>query len=251
MAIALVVSASKAAVSGNGVTTDAVNTSGASLLVVVLSLFTDIDGTYAVNDSYSNTWSPLTPYGGSNAGDYDVKIFYVENPTVGSGHTFSTATASGLQYPVLCAAAFSGTVTSGVFDKENGHGNSSSTTSEANSSLTPTNANSLVVTGVVLRGFSDSQTFSLNGGFTKQESQSASAGNSVSGALGYLVQSSAAASAPTWSWTNSDASAVTQAVFISAGGGGGSDQPMMRRWGGRSGPVPGIGQSSGGGKAWG
>jgi hypothetical protein len=32
-----------------------------------------------------------------------------------------------------------------------------------------------------------------------------------------------------------------------AGGG----QPMMRRWGGRSGPVPGIGQSSGGGKAWG
>jgi len=27
-------------------------------------------------------------------------------------------------------------------------------------------------------------------------------------------------------------------------------QPMMRRWGGR-GPVPGIGQSSGGGKAWG
>lgn len=34
-------------------------------------------------------------------------------------------------------------------------------------------------------------------------------------------------------------------------GGGGSNQPMMRRWGGRSGPVPGIGQSSGGGKAWG
>jgi hypothetical protein len=29
------------------------------------------------------------------------------------------------------------------------------------------------------------------------------------------------------------------------------NQPMMRRWGGRSGPVPGIGQSSGGGKAWG
>jgi hypothetical protein len=36
-----------------------------------------------------------------------------------------------------------------------------------------------------------------------------------------------------------------------AGGGGGSNQPMMRRWGGRSAPVPGIGQSSGGGKAWG
>ncbi len=39
-------------------------------------------------------------------------------------------------------------------------------------------------------------------------------------------------------------------IELQSGGGGGSDQPMMRRWGAFQ-PVPGVGQSSGGGKGWG
>src|SRR6188474_1223549 len=148
MAIALVTNQIVASSGGADVTTSAVDTTGATLLVIGLSLYTQLDNTFGVTDSKSNTWQVLTKYEANESGTFAVNLFYCLSPIVGSGHTFSNVTSSGAQYPVLAVAAFSGVAT---YNKESGQATATQGTSYANVSLTPDNNNSLVVTAVCLR----------------------------------------------------------------------------------------------------
>src|ERR1017187_9671590 len=67
--------------SGGSATMD---TSGANFLVAVVSNWGNIP---VVSDSKNGaTWTPLTPYGYS--GGDAVTIYYLANPSVGTGHTF-------------------------------------------------------------------------------------------------------------------------------------------------------------------
>jgi hypothetical protein len=102
----------------------------------------------------------------------------------------------------------------------------------------PGNKIRLEIIGDTLRAFSD-----YGSGFVQIGSDQASGGELTSGYCGITISQfpSTGDSGIVDDWEGEE----------DAGGGGGSNQPMMRRWGGRSAPVPGIGQSSGGGKAWG
>jgi len=214
MAIALVPGANAAAQSSNGTaiaTTSAIDTTGATLLVV--SLTTDIQAGIAdFSDSKSNTWTALTDRTGTNTLN---RIAYCANPTVGSGHTFSYGNGFDTHYWGIAAAGFSGVTTSTPFDQESGT-TATGTTSITAPSFTPTNDNELVVSG--LSTWVAATSISGGGGFTVTDVLPAVAGKEAVG-LEYLIQTTKASAAASWSWTSSDNSAVSQAAFIAAAAG--------------------------------
>lgn len=238
MSIALVAHTSAGDPTGSsGVTTGAIDTTGADFLIVAASVSSSSS---TVSDNKSNTWHGLTAQAGLFGGY--VRLLYAYNATVGSGHTFA-CTDNGAS---ICVAVFSGADTSSPFVGENGAGfgapvNTGSVTISTNGCL-------VVTMGAVYDGSGAHATVDAN--FSLLDFVNGSGGVHWDGTLAYEIQATATNRSATWTPSN-DRVAAAIAAFLPSGGGGGGDQPMMRRWGGRSGPIPGIGQSSGGGKAWG
>lgn len=181
----------------NSITTGAYDTSGGTGLIVgVVDLG---GGSGIISDSKTNVWAPRTV---QSVDVIDLRIFdVVSSPTVGSGHTF-TATGTGT-FPSLAAMAVSG---SGAFDQENG-ATATNVSALSTGSVTPTEDNEIVIAVVATRNAAG--TFSINGGFTIAQ-QIDNDGNHFSLAIAYLIQTSAAAANPQWSWTGGaqDAAAV-------------------------------------------
>lgn len=214
MAIALVAHQKAASVGGANCTTPAIDTTGANLLVVAIADFES--GSTVLSDSKGNTWTPLTRRAAVGSGA--VQLYYCASPTVGSGHTFTaTATAS---FPAIFAAAFSGAHTS-PFDAE-----SAGTVFEVaagprttidNANLTPSQNNALVVTGLGGGGVS----ILIDESFIITDSADLSGGNNFAGGLAYIIQTTAGATSPTWSWTNNSSGvAAASASFKVAAAGG-------------------------------
>lgn len=157
MTIALVTTAKAGGL--NGATTAAVNTTGATLLVIVAAYNT---GTPTISDSKGNTWTALSAQQ-VGTGSLWGRIYYAVNPTVGAGHTF-TITASGMA-PCIVASAWSGVATSAPLDVAVSAGPGSFAQSDPGATLTPTQANELVVCGVAhgadITGFTPGSGFSL------------------------------------------------------------------------------------------
>lgn len=205
MAIALVSNISR---HGTG-TTGSIDTSGASLLTAAVG-WTTTSGAFVLTDSKSNVWMP---FGGTTATFTSSHLtFYVcFQPTVGSGHTFTIGGASS-----VCVAAFSGTATAFSFD--NGRANDANSTSVQAGSITPSVNNCLVIAAIAYR---DTTALSINGGFTITNQEAFISGSAVGSGLAYLVQTTATAANPTWSWTNTalSSSLITafQSPFSSSG----------------------------------
>src|SRR4051812_32948737 len=67
----------------------AVNTSGSSLLIMIGASYDGLgQGAMTPTDSKGNTWQSGTAYISADL-NRRVQCFYVKNPTVGSGHTFT------------------------------------------------------------------------------------------------------------------------------------------------------------------
>lgn len=184
-------------------TSSAIDTTGATLLVAV-----DADYNFGtlgpISDSKGNTWIPRTTYG---AGGPKVKIFYCENPTVGSGHTFTCSGDSN----GIAIIAVNGTTTSSVYDKESG----ADATSPG--SITPNEDNEILIAGMCAASGSG---YSVDSGFTLQESRAYNAGDNTMGfGLAYLIQTTATAKNPVWT---GGATVTNIASFkaVSSGGGG-------------------------------
>ncbi len=201
MAIALV---ANAALTG-GQDTSAVNTTGANLIVILIAGGSDI----TPSDNKGNTYTGLTIH--SQGGD-DSRLWYCYNPTVGTGHTFHQQWS----YECIFAAAFSG-VAASPFDQENGS-NTAGATSLQPGSITPSEDNCLIVTGL-MAGNSNSN-HAVNDGFTITNSINGVNGVNYGGAMAYLIQTTATAANPTHSWTSSVVAALSIASFKGPGGGG-------------------------------
>lgn len=208
MAIALVANDSAQSTNSNGFTSGSIDTTGANFLIVHLST----NGTGgSISDSKSNTWVPLTESGGGAFAARQSRLFYVENATVGSGHTF-TVTGTAI-FPSIEYAAFSGVATSTSFDVENKNANNFTTTISTGS-VTPSVNDELVVTGI---SFDDNTGVAIDSGFTISDTEQLGGGVAIGGALAYLIQTTATAKNPTWSWTNSTfENATTIACFKAA-----------------------------------
>ncbi len=194
-------------------TSPGIDTTGANLLVASIFFYTGNAATATVSDNKSNTWNPLTQQ--DISGNRACQLWYADNtPTVGSGHTF-TVTGNG-SFPMIIVYAFSGALAS-AFDQESGAiEDSGSATTLQPGSLTPAAANSLLVTAFGMRDDGDGQ--SISAGFTPNGNLTLANVGSLS--MAYDIQTSAAASNPTWTSPNASRMIAVMASFLAAGGGG-------------------------------
>ena len=224
----------------NNVTTPAIDTSGADFIVLAAAYLQGV--TMTISDSKSNTWTPRTQV--ALTGDSAIRLYYVQGGTVGTGHTF-TASGTG-SFPSLAALALSGSVAS-PFDLENGAQNASASSIQPGS-ITPSENNEILITAISLNN--NFVTASINGGFTISDQANATA-NAYGLAMAYLIQTTAAAANPTWSWTNTIGVATTQASFKDTAGAA-TGQPTTKRHGGTQFMGVGLGRTGfAGGGYWG
>ena len=207
MAIALVNHVSAKSSAGGSITSSAINNTGATLLVAAMSYYVGSGGSSAISDSSGNTWTPLT-LRSDNTANLRLQCYYCANPTVSSSQTF-TATSTGSSFPAIAVASFSGVTTSTPFDQENGGGVAASTTHQPGS-ITPTQSNELIITGIECNG---STANSIDSSYTITDSVAPVGGGNVGVALAYLVQGAASASNPTWTMSASDTAALEIASF--------------------------------------
>lgn len=186
MAFSLIANAGAASSDDNTVTTGAIDTSGADLLVASVSSLEA--GPATLTDSKSNTWTALTLR--SIAGG-QVRMYWCVPSSVGSGHTFTASQAGS--FPAVFVEAWSGAHAS-PYDQESGDAQTGTTI--APGSITPSVDNALVATGAFVGSYA-AGSLSVDGGFTISNQANSSA-NAYGGGLAYLVQTSAAAANPTW-----------------------------------------------------
>lgn len=206
--ITLISNTAKGAVGGAAVTTDAIDTTGATLLVIAVGWYNG-SGAPIISDSKGNTWTALTAQLNANTGD--TRLYYSANPTVGTGHTFSNGRAN---YSSVAVSAWSGAHAT-PFDVENG-AIAAAATSKATGSVTPSEDNELVIAGISLRGSwgaGSDDIVSIDNGFTISNQIPGVGNNRLSVGMAYLVQTAAAAVNPSWSWSHSDSVSVTIATF--------------------------------------
>jgi hypothetical protein len=185
-------------------TSSSINTTGCSLLIFAVGA-AGSSACYTVSDSKGNTWSALTPQDESFL--YSA-VYYCINPVVGSGHTFSIDVTTAC-YPSCAIAGFSGTA--GLQSQTGAIITSMSTLSCG--SVTPGVGGSLIIT--CLAYYSESGgTYSIDSGLTITNQSPFTSGLYYGSALAFLVQGTAGAIDPTWTFANSAADAATViAVF--------------------------------------
>jgi hypothetical protein len=188
--------------SASGGTTPGVDTTGANIIVIGVHSYAAGN----ISDSNGNTWTALTDR--ISTSDVRYRLYYCINPTVGAGHTFSTTATFG----GIVMQAFSSSAGTPVYDQESGNV-ANSVTSIQPGSITPSVDDCLIITGGNFWECS-SNPASCNSGVTVTEGAPFSGGVNFGYAGGYLIQGTAAAINPTWSWSTTATSGhVSMAVF--------------------------------------
>lgn len=185
--IALVASLLEGSGTGNTFTSGAIDSTGATLLVVAASWSTAAGGG-TLTDSKGNTWVGLT----AKVASFSIQIYYVKNPTVGSGHTF-TWTAAGADLPTLGIMAFDETDITANADGENGSAPGVITTIQPGS-VTPSVDNCVLVTALTGAGAGPT----IDSSFTVIDAEGFVGGQHSPLAIAYKVQTTAGAENPTW-----------------------------------------------------
>lgn len=145
MSIALVANTIAGSTDGTSITTSAIDTTGASLIVLWAAYAHG--ATAVVSDSNSNSWTGLTEWVGD---DPNFRLYHCSNPSVGAGHTF-TLNAGAASLPSVGVIAFSGLANASM-DQENGFTSGSGHGVNAESdigSITPSDNGALIVVGHV------------------------------------------------------------------------------------------------------
>jgi hypothetical protein len=202
MAIAFIAGGTKGG-GANGATTDAANTGGANLIVLCGMEY--LSGSTTISDSAGNTWTALTQQAGDNR---STRLYYCLNPTTSGTHTFTLSRTGS--YPCLGYIAVSG---ASAYGSENGAQSLAVTTLQPGS-VTPGADGALIVTGVT----TSSTAHTIDGGYTRYNIDF-SPGNYMGGGIAYLIQGTAGASNPSWSWTGTSGASAVIATFSAAAGG--------------------------------
>lgn len=206
------VATASASPGGTGGTTAAIDTTGADLLVFSVGWY-EGGGTLTISDSKGNTWLPCTKHG---IGQYAThQFFYAKNALVGAGHTF-TGTGSGSVFPTMVVHAFAGSDLAAPFGGESGT-TAWGPSSVLSGSVTPTQNGSVVVAAYACLTNPGNSAETVTPAMTMTAVGTAPTGRSLTGVL---IQTTAAAINPQWSWTGSAGVAVSTAVFKPASAAG-------------------------------
>lgn len=186
---------------GNNVTSPSINTSGADLLVVAVNYYDGNGGTYTLSDSASNTWGSPAVSHSYTAGAHGIQeVYFIHSPTTSATHTFTVTASGGLIFPSIAVQAWSGSVSS-PGDQTNGAGDGTVTlTSFQPGSITPVQNNELIAV-FLLNSAPQSATPTINSGFNVADyTDNDGLGHNFGMASAYLLQGTAAAVNPTWTW---------------------------------------------------
>ena len=204
MAITLLASGSGTPGVGGGLFAT-INTTGADLLVLTVSHYSG--GTLTAVGDGTHTWNFLSAY---TVGNVRTFICYAKAPlTTSPSHGFF-ANGSGT-YPACAIYAFSGAHLTAPFDTQTG-ASSASGTSLATGSITPAANGALVITALSVDAGSPPTVAPTMAQINKPYV----GGTNMGGHFGYLVQGTAAAINPTWSWASSQGAAAAVASFLPA-----------------------------------
>jgi len=182
-----------------GVTSSAINTIGADLIVFTYSG----SGAVALTDSQGNTW--LTAV--STTPNQSASISYTRNPNTSATHTF-TATNNNCACAIL---AYSGSLTSVDPKDQTNSADLITPTTEQPGSITPTQNNELIVYLNSLDA-PTANTAGVDSGFTVQFFIEVIVNNAYGSVTSTLVQGTAAAVNPTM--TRGQAGAHTDSALI-------------------------------------
>lgn len=190
----------------SGVSTDAhfsnvasvgapINTTGATLLVAVVASQNSIPSNAVSFDSYGNTWTALTNYGGAGG---HARIFYCANPIVGSSHYWEVTPGSN-SFPSASFMAFAGVKYPSPFDTEVGSSASGTSTKQAGS-ITPAESDELVVFGALHFYPNTSTPPTIDSSFSTP--QYAVATSNYSAVMSYKIKTTNASENPTFTTNN-------------------------------------------------
>jgi len=184
----------------SGGTSGSLNTSGSNFIVIHASWYPIGVDNPTLSDSQGNTWTPLTSHTTPGSpGILRSRLWYCYSPITNAAHTFTLSGAGGF-YASIQIAAFSG-VSASPFDLENGNNSDSGSTTLSTGSITPSQANSLVITGFSFA--LDGGTISIDSGYTIVATIPFNNGNYDGGSLAYKILTSSSAQNPTWTATSS------------------------------------------------
>jgi hypothetical protein len=194
---------------GASVTTSNISTLGADLIILGVSFYGFASSPGTLSSSPSNTISLLPAYFDSVTSG--VQLAYITTPATSATANFSVSSAG--TYMSLMVLAVSG-VASPPADVETGNAPGTSGTTIQPGSITPPHNGALIVTVLNVNGTeTGGDAPSIDNSFTITDTVDYNAGNHFLGSLAYLVQGSAAAMNPTWTYGVSHERAAAIVAF--------------------------------------
>jgi hypothetical protein len=179
------------------VSTGAINTTGANLIVVSIAFnqyAIPFGGTFT--DSLGNTWTLIQQTSGTTALS---EMYCCYNPTVGANHTFSFESYYANNNVTIGVLAFSGA--------KSGLDQSNSSAGASPGSVTPTANNELLVTFAQTSGGTGQAPSGVSSPFTVVDTFTETA-YAYGFAHAYMTQGTAAAENPTWSGTGVEGAVI-------------------------------------------
>lgn len=224
MAIAFLTSTAKSLYGSSSTTTNAINTTGADFIAVVVVWDGTAGSTNTVSDNQGNSWTPRTAIHDNTGTLGNVRIHYCASPTTNSSHTFTLTCSGTPANPAIAVAAFSG-VNSTPYDVENGAYSGSPIST---GSVTPTQDGSVLIAGV---GGSQGTVDSINNGFTicGHGPRNPPTTYRTIG-MAYKIQTTAAAINPAFTFGSGSFCYASIASFKPGGGGGGSQGAALHHY---------------------
>ncbi len=195
-----------------GVTTSGIDTTGAKLIVAMIS---GLNGTATFSDSKGNTWT-------RDSFAFVPQVYWCFNPITDAAHTFAVAGTGEFATVGVVAYSCTGTPT---LDQSNHHTTTGPTASISPGSVTPTTTNQVLV-GCYwdLGAYS-----SIDSGFTTLESHDHTSGQKVGLVLADLIETSIVAQNPTVTMAASTAFNTSGMVFTFKEGTAGISGGILRR----------------------
>lgn len=188
------------------VTTAGVTTQATGSILVVGAIWETAAFT-SITDSKSNSYTQIGTE--QTIGGFKARLYYVENATGGSSHTFTLTTGGGNIFGTVLALEVIGGATASSLDQSNQQTDSASPFTSP--SITTTNANDILVSACMSDGIANPMDFAESTGFTVNITRNSGA-SFYPMALGTRIVSSTGSYNSSWT----TASGANAAVFIAS-----------------------------------